>query len=389
MASIFSIYLRYFTKMRDGKGKVMIVDDTPANLQVLFEYLQAEHYRVLVSEDALSALEQLRYCLPDIILLDVMMPEMDGFEACQRIKTNPNTCSIPVIFMTALTKTEDKVKAFELGAVDFISKPIQYDEMLARVKTHITMSQLQRELKEKNAILQKRVEEHQHTLLALKQERANSERLLSNVLPKVIADRLKRNQRAIAQRFEDVTILFADIVDFTEIAASISAGETVKHLNDIFSIFDQLADEFGVEKIKTIGDAYMAVGGLPLPRDDHAIAVVEMALAMQSAIDEFHTLNGRPFQLRIGIHSGPAVAGVIGKRRFIYDLWGDSVNVASRLEDYGVPGEIQISEAVRNHISSDFITEERRLENVKGKGEMITYLLKGRQSIKKNLIAKN
>ncbi|MCU0515295.1 MAG: PAS domain S-box protein [Oscillatoria sp. Prado101] len=214
----------------------------------------------------------------------------------------------------------------------------------------------------------------------LRAERERSEQLLLNILPEPIADRLKRNPGSIADSFEEVTVLFADIVGFTELSASISATELVELLNQIFSGFDRLAEKHGLEKIKTIGDAYMVVGGLPVHRHDHAQAVADMALDMQREIASFSAATGCNVSIRTGINSGPVVAGVIGLKKFIYDLWGDAVNTASRMESHGIPGTIQLTAATYELLRDKYTCEERGVIHVKGKGEMLTYLLKGKKS---------
>jgi class 3 adenylate cyclase len=225
---------------------------------------------------------------------------------------------------------------------------------------------------------------------SLRVEQKKSERLLLNVLPQEIAERLKNVQSKtklhlktsgtiIADSFEEVTVLFADIVNFTEYAASISASELVNVLNEIFSEFDHLVEQYDLEKIKTIGDSYMVVGGLPIPSKDHAEVIAEMALQMQTVIQKFKRTDGTNFSLRIGIHTGQAIAGVIGTKKFIYDLWGDTVNVASRMESYGVAGCTQVTEATYQLLKDKYHLDQRSAINIKGKGEMITYLLKGRR----------
>ncbi|MEQ9000770.1 MAG: adenylate/guanylate cyclase domain-containing protein [Coleofasciculus sp. B1-GNL1-01] len=213
---------------------------------------------------------------------------------------------------------------------------------------------------------------------ALQVEQEKSEQLLLNILPELIAHRLKQDQRAIAEHFDQVTILFADIVGFTPLSARLQPIELVNMLNQIFSTFDQLADQYGLEKIKTIGDAYMVVGGLPRPLDDHATAIAQMALDMQEAIHEFQKQQGESFEIRIGINTGSVVAGVIGRKKFIYDLWGDAVNVASRMESSGEPGKIQVTATTYQQLQHKFIFEQRGAVKVKGKGDMITYWLLGR-----------
>lgn len=213
----------------------------------------------------------------------------------------------------------------------------------------------------------------------LRQQRLRAERLLLNILPQTIAERLKRGQLTIASRFDQVTVMFADLVDFTGLASRVSATELVKLLGQIFSEFDTLVEQHHLEKIKTIGDAYMVVGGLPLPRPDHAALIAEMALDMQQAISYIRSDTGEPFQLRIGINSGSIVAGVIGTKKFSYDLWGDTVNVASRMESQGLPGNIQVTQASYELLKHHYVFEKRGKVFVKGKGEMTTYWLVGRK----------
>jgi urea transport system substrate-binding protein len=210
---------------------------------------------------------------------------------------------------------------------------------------------------------------------ALRYQQECTEELLLNILPAPIAERLKRAESTIADNFADVTVLFADLVNFTEISSQIPPTRLVDLLNKIFSEFDQLAENHGLEKIKTIGDAYMVVGGLPTTRPDHAEAIAEMALDMQHKITRFKGPNGEPFRLRIGINTGPVIAGVIGTKKFTYDLWGDTVNLASRMESHGVAGRIQVTAATYERLKDKYLFEPRGLTHIKGKGEMITYWL--------------
>ena len=210
---------------------------------------------------------------------------------------------------------------------------------------------------------------------ALKVQQEQSEKLLLNILPKPIAERLKAQQSTIADSFADVSVLFADIVGFTELSARMSPTELVKRLNVIFSHFDQLAEKYGVEKIKTIGDAYMVVGGLPMPRDDHAEAIAQMALGMQAKIAKLSADTGEKLAIRVGINSGPVVAGVIGVSKFTYDLWGDTVNVAARMEATGNAGRIQVTDVTYELLKDKYLFERRGVIPVKGKGDMMTYWL--------------
>jgi class 3 adenylate cyclase len=216
------------------------------------------------------------------------------------------------------------------------------------------------------------------TRRALDLERQRSERLLLNVLPAPIAARLKQHQDVIADAFPDVTVLFADLVDFTQRSQRSTPAQVVQVLDELFSAFDQLARRHGLEKIKTIGDAYMVAGGLPNPRPDHAQAVAEMALAVREEVARHLDPSGQPLQVRIGIDTGPVVAGVIGRNKFIYDLWGDTVNTASRMESHGVPGCIQVTASARQRLRDGYRFQRRGPIQVKGKGKMETWFLLGR-----------
>jgi class 3 adenylate cyclase len=213
-------------------------------------------------------------------------------------------------------------------------------------------------------------------------EREKSEQLLLSILPEPIAHRLKQGEQNIADSFPEATVLFADIVGFTQVANILPPDELVELLNSIFSLFDKLLDKHGVEKIKTIGDAYLVAGGLPIPRPDHAEAIADMALDMQEAIVAFcmdEMSHDIFLNMRIGIHTGPVIAGIIGQQRFIYDIWGDTVNIASRMETAGLAGCIQTTESVYERLQHTFAFEPRGLMDVKGKGKMKTYFLKGRK----------
>jgi class 3 adenylate cyclase len=248
-----------------------------------------------------------------------------------------------------------------MGAADYLLKPFDHVLFKARVDACLEKKRLR--------------DQEQAYIRQLKAEQEKSERLLLNILPAPIAARLKHQQGIIAEQFDDVTVLFADIVDFTTLAARITPTELVGVLNQIFSLFDQLAEQHGLEKIKTIGDAYMVVGGLPVERADHAEAVADMALDMRRAIARFNGEHGELFAMRIGISSGPVVAGVIGTTKFSYDLWGDTVNTASRMESHGLPGHIQVSAATYKRLRKSYRFTARGRIDVKGKGAMRTYLL--------------
>ena len=329
------------------KPLVLIVDDTPENI-ALMNGLLKDRYRTRIATNGERALEAAaQKPQPDIVLLDIMMPGMDGYEVCRRLKADPATVGIPVVFLTAKAQVEDEQLGFDVGAVDYITKPISPPIVLARVNTHLT----------------------------LKAEHERAEKLLLNVLPAVIAERLKREATTIADAAEEVTVVFADLVGFTPLAAARSPAELVRLLDDIFTAFDSCAADVGVEKIKTVGDAYVAVAGLPTARPDHAVCAARFAFGMNDAIARYNAEHGVSLKLRIGIDSGPVVAGVIGKHKFTYDLWGDTVNSAARMESHGEPDRIQVGERAARLLERDFVLEARGEIEVKGKGRMKTWWL--------------
>lgn len=228
-------------------------------------------------------------------------------------------------------------------------------------------------------LLQYFVRARERALAELEVERAKSERLLLNILPASVASRLKESDQVIADGFASATVLFADIVDFTPLAQDLAPADAVALLDRVFAGWDRLAARHGVEKIKTIGDAYMVAGGLPSPREDHAEAIADMALEMGPEVERCAAESGVPFEVRIGMDTGPVVAGVIGRSKFTYDLWGDTVNTASRMESHGVPGAIQVTERVYEQLRDRYDLRQRGTIEVKGKEPMTTYLLLSRR----------
>ncbi|MGK7891727.1 MAG: adenylate/guanylate cyclase domain-containing protein [Leptolyngbyaceae cyanobacterium] len=257
--------------------------------------------------------------------------------------------------------------------------PMAEDEVLSIIRDITARKWAEAELRRANEELEQRVAQR---TAELQRETERSEQLLLNILPASIAEQLKEEGRSPAEHFEDVTILFADIVGFTGLAARIAPLALVDTLNQVFSAFDHMVDKYGLEKIKTIGDAYMAVGGLPTVREDHAEAIADMALAMQAYMQSLPISRdlANPLRIRIGINTGPVIAGVIGLKRFIYDLWGDAVNIAARMESHGEPGSIQVTEATYLKLRAQFHLQKRGTVAVKGRGEMTTYWLLGRRS---------
>jgi class 3 adenylate cyclase len=234
---------------------------------------------------------------------------------------------------------------------------------------------LGRSIDEMAGRLEVSLEETRRHSLELEEQRAHSEKLLNNILPVLIADRLKKGESNIAETFPEVTVLFADIVGFTQLSASIPPRQLVHILNDIFGRFDELAVEHRLEKIKTIGDCYMVVGGVPERSPTHCQQVAHFAMAALQALDTYNAETGQQLQMRVGMHTGTVVAGIVGKQKYSYDLWGDVVNTASRLESAGQPGRIHVTEAVRVRLSDEYGFASRGPIDIKGKGLMETWFL--------------
>jgi class 3 adenylate cyclase len=347
-------------------SRILVVDDMEANRELLSRRLVRDGHAVSVAADGYSALEQTGSSEFDLILLDLMMPDINGYDVLRRLKDDPALRHIPVIMISALDEIDSIVRCIEAGAEDYISKP--FDPVLLATRIDASLDR-------------KRLRDREHAFtLELQAEKSKSDALLLNILPATIVQRINRGEVTIADRFPEATILFSDLVGFTGLAGRSSPGQIIEILNRLFSSFDDLAKQFGLEKIKTIGDAYMVAGGLPEERPDHAVAVAEMALAMLDEVRRIGTQFGENLELRIGVHSGEVVAGIIGQHRFIYDVWGDTVNTASRLESSGVPNRIQISQATHHRIADKFHCELRGPINVKGKGAMLTYFLGERRT---------
>jgi len=337
-----------------SRGVVMVVDDEEQNRQLLRDPLEAHGYTVIEVENGMRTLQKVEEQTPDVILLDLMMPKMDGFEVCRRLKRYWKSAHVPILVLTALSDRKERLMGIEAGANDFLTKPVDVQDVIMRVK---------------NAVYTKRL----HDLLQA--EREKSETLLRNILPKAIAERMKNGELNIAESHPDATLLIADLVGFTALTAAIDPVEIVNLLNEIFSAFDTLAEKAGLEKIKIIGDAYMVAGGIHSHPSDHAEAIARLALAFQEQIGHINDHYNTSIRIRIGVHTGPLVAGVIGRKTFAYDVWGETVNLACRLEASGQPGRIQVSEATYRRLKDKFKFETKHAVDVKGHGTIDAYWL--------------
>ena len=350
---------------------VLVVDDSPDNLALIVELLRP-HYKVKVAASGARALKIVRSdAPPQLVLLDIMMPEMDGYEVCRQLKADAATRNIPVIFLTALTQVEDEARGLALGAVDYITKPVSPPILLARVKNHLALQAL-------HDLDVRRLAQLTREKELLEKEQAETERLMLSIFPRAIAERLRAGESNISGYYPNVTVLFSDLVGFTALSAERSPTEVVDLLNDLFSRFDHRTTRLGLEKIKTIGDAYMVAAGVPIAVPDPAQRCAEMALGMWHDLADFNESRGLNLTMRAGMHTGPVVAGVIGSSKFSYDLWGNTVNIASRMETMARVGCIQVSAATRDALGSTYNFEENPPVEVKGTGLMITCNLLGR-----------
>lgn len=302
---------------------ILIVDDEEHNRTLLRDPLEARGYEIREAADGPQALQSIVKQLPDLVLLDVMMPGMDGFEVCRRLKNNSQTAPIPVLIVTALSERHERLLGIQAGANDFLNKPIDLQDLTLRVE---------------NALYTKRLYDQ------LKVAQQKSEELLLNLLPTAISERLNKGETLIADHHPEATVLVADLVGFTTLIAQISPRQVVLLLNEIFSAFDLLVEELKLEKIKSIGDAYMVAGGVNSTALNHTKAIADLAIEMHTAISSFNAQYGTSLRIRIGISTGSLISGVIGRTKIGYDLWGNAVNMACHLEASAPPGGIVVDE---------------------------------------------
>jgi len=347
-------------------GTVLVVDDNISNRGLLTRRLSREGHRAIAVDSGVEALRLLEFEEVDLILLDVMMPGIDGFQVLQRLKADERFREIPVIMISGLHETESVIHCIEAGAEDYLPKP--FNSVLLRARINASLER-------------KRWHDRERRYIArIETEKEKSETLLRNILPVQIIGRLNNGEAVIADRVDEATVLFCDLVGFTRIASRMTALDLIQRLNSIFSEFDALTRRLGVEKIKTIGDAYMAVAGLPEVRPDHAETAAELALGMLAALDRVNATSPVRFRGRIGMHTGAVVAGIIGTHKFIYDVWGDAVNIASRLETGSAPGRIQVSEETRAKLEHRYEFERRGMIKLRGRGRAVTWFLTGRKT---------
>ncbi len=376
------------------KHRILYVDDEMDNL-IVFRSAFKRDYEIITANSGYEAQNLFQQHAIDLVITDQRMPGMTGIELLKDLPDEPD--SIRMV-LTGFSDVEAIIEAINIGKVyKYITKPWDKNELKLTIDKALETLELRKEnrsliheLLEANEMLEKKVIERTREIQKQKEEiekqkqiieteKDKADNLLLNILPDEIAEELKLTGKARAQKYEEVTVLFSDFKDFTTISESCSAEDLVNELDHCFKAFDDIIERFGLEKIKTIGDAYMCAGGLPVPDRFNAHKMILAAIEMQKfliKLNQEKTVNLLS-ELRIGIHTGPVIAGVVGKRKFAYDIWGDTVNIASRMESCGEAGKINISEATYQIIKSEFDCTSRGKIAAKGKGEMDMYFVEG------------
>lgn len=370
---------------------ILVVDDREENLLLLEEMLRQRGYtNVTSTSDPFQVVAlhlKQRFAL---ILLDMQMPGLDGMGVMAQLRNNTDEIFLPVLVITAQADAELRLRALSAGARDYVTKPFVVAELLQRIRNLLEVELSYRDRRDQEKILEAKVLER---TLALRQSEASLERkvaertaelaiaearareLLCNILPGDLATELLLTGTTRPVRHEAVTVLFTDFAGFTQTASTMPPDQMVAELNEIFAAFDDICDECGIEKIKTIGDAYMAAAGLPTRCDDHAQRAVRGGLRLVEFIARRNQHSAFKWQLRVGVHTGPVVSGVVGKRKYAFDIWGDTVNIAARMESSGSPGRVNASAYTVHLLQNEFDCEYRGKLGAKGKGEVDMYFV--------------
>ena len=340
------------------KANILVIEDDVNNLELIMKMFASSNNRFYKSQNILDSKIIIKDNKIDLILLDLILPDGNGYDFLNQLKSQSDTYDIPIIILSDI---QNVVKCIQSGADDFIFKPINKILLEARIKNSLEKKYFHdKEKKYQNKI---------------KAQREQSEALLVNILPVSIARRLKSGETVIADNIDSASVLFADISGFTSLSSKIKAKELLLLLNEIFSSFDELLMKYNLEKIKTIGDNYMLAAGVPMKDDKHAENIADMALDMIKIMPKINEETGYKLNIKIGINSGPVSAGVIGKKKFTYDIWGDTVNVASRMESFGNDNKIHVAEFTYRLLKNKYLFDRLEKIEIAGKGQMQTYHL--------------
>jgi adenylate cyclase len=351
-------------------GLILVVDDNEGNREVLSRRLLRDGYEVMLAETGRQALRMAKRYQFDIILLDIMMPEMDGIEVLAELKKDSKLRHLPVIMISAVDEVESVVRCIQLGADDYLPKPFNPVLLRARINSLLDRKRMRDAEMRKAAELARAVGE-------IEAQRKKTEELLLNILPPTVAEELQVQGSVQPMYFEDVTIAFADIVGFTLSTEQLPADELVNLLHQYFTAFDNIMRRYGLEKLKTIGDCYMFAGGCPVRNPSHPVDTILAAFEMIHATREMARQGPVDWQLRIGVNTGPVIAGVVGIHKFTFDIWGDAVNFSSRMESSGEPGRVNLSANAYARVKDFFACEKRGRVKIKDGREVEMYFVNG------------
>lgn len=345
--------------------KILVIDDDPVQLKIIEHVLSdiSPKIEFLEAKNGIDALEIINKNPPDLIITDWDMPEMDGIDFCKQVHKVKELDHIPVIMCTGVNTSSENLKtAFESGVADFIRKPIDKMELRSRVNSMLKLSESYQTIKQQK----EKIEE----------EKQNAEKLLLNILPQKVANVLKNKGYYEPELFDNVTVFYSDIVGFTELTVRIKPKDLIKELNDIISSFDMIMAKYHCERIKTVGDAYIAVCGMPESNDDHAQNIIHAAIEIIEYLKERNKVNKNKWEIRVGVDTGKIVGGIIGSNKYIYDIFGDPINMASRLESNSDSMRIHVSDRTYQQVKDHFSFEKRGVRIIKGKGKMKMYYIK-------------
>jgi adenylate cyclase len=336
--------------------KILIVDDMPVIIELISSFLQKidQNFTLFSASNGRNACKLAVAQQPDLIIMDWEMPEMSGFEALSKLKKNESTKDIPVIISSGFTQAENVQKALDAGAIDYIRKPIEGVELIARVLSVLALTDAFNKLKEKTFLLN--------------QERMRTESLLRGYLPDQLAEEILNHGFSKPKRYKNVSVLFADLVNFTIKTNSMSPKRMFDELNEIFPEFNTIIKKYDCTKIKTIGDAYMASCGMPDADPEHAMKIVDAAIELRNFLKERNKHHHTQWEIRIGIHSGDVYGGLIGKDYYQFDVFGDTINTSARMQQNCEPMQINISAETKELLAKSYKIKEREPISVKGKG---------------------
>jgi adenylate cyclase len=335
------------------KEIILAVDDLPENLMIIKMGLRKHNYEVITASSGDEALRILEHTTPDLILMDIQMPGLDGFETTAQIKQNPRLRDIPLLFISALKDLSNIIRCFEAGAVDYVSKPFRNPELIARISTHLKIRQLQK---------------------TLEQEHQKMNAILENVLPGKYVVELKNGVRPRTEMHENVVVLFTDFQNFTGISRDLGPEKSILHLNEIFFAFDEIITAFGLERVKTIGDGYFAIAGINTTTENAPIRVIAALLKMHEFVRLYNERHPEVvWKLRVGAHIGNIIAGIVGYQKIAFDVWGHPVNIASRLQSVADSSGVCISEELFEIVKNDVVTNDPQMRHLHHLGDSLVY----------------